>query len=95
MTKAGEIRPLFLEYLLVTQHTGHALMKEIYEKTFFKKLGLTPQEARQQCTGAAFDWQYFSLNAPEALSKMMVEQAKGRVATAKEKADLLEWILCP
>ena len=46
MTEEGEIMPLFLDYLLVTQHTGHGLMKEIYEKRFFKKLGLTPQEIR-------------------------------------------------
>jgi hypothetical protein len=91
MTEEGEIMPLFLDYLLVTQHT---LMKEIYEKTFFKKLGLTPQEIRQQYTRAAFDGQYFSLNAPEVLAKMTVERAKGTTATAREKAGLLEWLLC-
>ena len=44
MTEAGEIKPLFIDYLLVTQQAGHALIREIYEKTFVKKLGLTPQE---------------------------------------------------
>ncbi len=44
MTEAGDIKPLFVDYLLLTQHIGHALMKGIYEKTFVKKLGLTPQE---------------------------------------------------
>jgi len=46
MTEAGEIVPIFVDYMLVTQHTSHALMREIYEKTFVKKLGLTPQKIR-------------------------------------------------
>ncbi len=69
-------------------------MKQIYEETFVKKHGLTPQEIRQQCTGGAFDGQYFSLNAPEALAKMMVERAKGSTATTREAASILEWLLC-
>ena len=55
MTEEGELKPIFLEYLLVTKHTRHGLMSEIYEKTFVKKLGLTPEDIRNQCTGAAFD----------------------------------------
>ncbi len=42
MTEEGELKPLFVDNLLITQHTGHALMIDIYEKTFIKKLGLTP-----------------------------------------------------
>jgi hypothetical protein len=37
---------MFLDYLLVTQHTGQALVSEIDEETFVKKLGLTPEEFR-------------------------------------------------
>ncbi len=43
---------MFADYLLVTGHTGEALMGH---ETLIKKLGLTPAEAREQCTGAAFD----------------------------------------
>jgi hypothetical protein len=93
-TEEGEVKPIFIAYLLVTQHTGYALMREIYEKTFVKKLGLTPQDIRQQCTGAAFDGQYFSLNVREALAKMMIERAKGTSSTARETSCLLEWLLC-
>jgi hypothetical protein len=42
MTEEGVIKPTFVDYLLVTQQPGYALMREIYEKTFVKKLGLTP-----------------------------------------------------
>ena len=77
MTEEGVIKPIFVDYLLVTQQTSHALMREIYEKTVVNKLGLTPQEIRQQCTGAVLDGQYFSLNAPEALARMMIERDKG------------------
>ncbi len=34
MTEEGEIKPVFVDYLLVTQHIGHALMKQIYKETF-------------------------------------------------------------
>jgi hypothetical protein len=61
-------------------------MREIYEETFVKKLGLTSQDIRQRCTGAAFDGHYFSLNAPEALAKMMIERAKGSTGIAREAA---------
>ena len=57
MTKEGELKPIFIDYLPVTQHTSHALKREIYEETFVKKLGLTPPQIRQQCTGASFDEQ--------------------------------------
>ena len=29
MTKEGEVKPIFIDYLLVTQHTGYALMRKI------------------------------------------------------------------
>jgi hypothetical protein len=93
MTEEGEVKPLFIDYLLVTQHIGHALMRDIYQETFIKKLGLTPQKIRQQCTGVAFDGKYFCLNALEALASMMIERAKGTTSTAREIADLLEWLL--
>ena len=69
-------------------------MSEIYEKTSVKKLGLTPEDIRNQCMGGAFDGKYFSLNAPEALAKMMIERAKGTTTTTRETRDLLEWLLC-
>jgi hypothetical protein len=69
-------------------------MREIYEKTFVKKLGLTPQEIRQQCTGVAFDGQYFSLIAPEVLARMMIERDKGTTTTARETTRVIEWLLC-
>ena len=36
MTEEGELKPLFIDYLLVTKHTGHALMSDIYYETFIK-----------------------------------------------------------
>ena len=47
MKEEGELKSLFVDYLLVTRHIGHALMSGIYQETFIKKLGLTPQEFRQ------------------------------------------------
>ena len=32
MSSGGELQAVFVDYLLVTWHTGLALMKEIYEK---------------------------------------------------------------
>ena len=69
-------------------------MSEIYDTTFVKKLGLTAEDIRNQCTGSAFDGQYFSLNAHEALAKIMIERAKGTTTTTRETQDLLEWLLC-
>jgi hypothetical protein len=44
-------------------------MGQIYDETFIKKLGLTPAEIREQCTGAAFDGANFHLNSPDHLAK--------------------------
>ncbi len=55
MSEGGELQAVFVDYLLVTGHTGLALMSNIYDKTFVKKLNLSPADIRDQCTGAAFD----------------------------------------
>jgi hypothetical protein len=94
MTKEREEKSIFIDYLLVTQHTGHALMREIYEEKFVKKLGLTPHDIRQQCTGPAFYGQHFSLYALEAFAKIMIERTKESTAAVRETAKLLEWLLC-
>ncbi len=59
-----------------------------------KKLEQMPHEIRQHCTRATFDGQYFSLNAHEALAKMMIERTKGTSATARDTLELLEWLVC-
>ncbi len=68
MTEEGELQAIFIHYLLVTGHTGDALMHGIYDNPFLKKLRLTPAAIREQCTGAAFDGQYFCLKCPEVLA---------------------------
>jgi hypothetical protein len=55
MTEEGELMVVFTDYLLVTCHTGEAVMGQIYDETFVKKLGLSPADIREQYTGAAFD----------------------------------------
>jgi hypothetical protein len=55
MTQEGKLQAVFADYLLVTRHTEEALMGQIYDKTFVKKLGITPAQVREQCTGATFD----------------------------------------
>ena len=75
---------MFADYLLVEGHTGEALMGQIYDEAFIKKLGLTPAEIRELCTGATFDGAYFHLNGPDHLAKRIVEQAKGALATRSE-----------
>ena len=84
MSEGGELQAVFCDYLLVTGHTGEALMSDIYEKTFVKKLKLGPADIRDQCTGAAFDGQYFHLGCLEVFSRMVVEKAKGAVPTGAE-----------
>jgi hypothetical protein len=54
MTEEGELKAVFANYLLVIGHTREAPMRHINDETFIKKLGLTPAEVREQCTGAAF-----------------------------------------
>jgi len=76
MTQEGELKTIFLDYLLVTQHTGHALVREIYEETSVKKSGLSPEKIIDYCTRVTFDGQYFNLYAPEALAKIAIERAK-------------------
>jgi hypothetical protein len=44
MTKEGVVQSIFADYSLATQHTGEALMNQIYKDTFITKLGLTPAE---------------------------------------------------
>ena len=42
MTEEGELKAMFVNYLLVTKHyTCHAIMKEIFEESCVKKLRLT------------------------------------------------------
>ena len=69
-------------------------MTQIYVNTLVKQLRLSPGKIKQQCTGAAFDGQYFSLNCPEHLARRMVEQAKGGRASRQESQDSAEWMLC-
>jgi hypothetical protein len=94
LSEEGELQALFVDYLLVEGHTREALMRQIYDESFIKKLGLTPAEIREQCTGAAFDGAYFHLNNPDHLAKRIVEQAKGAPATRSEIKSLKEWLLC-
>jgi hypothetical protein len=42
----GELKSLFIDYLLITRHTSHALMSDIYQEKFIKNLGLSPKEIR-------------------------------------------------
>ena len=85
---------MFADYLRVTRHTREALTGQIYDETFIKKLGLTPKEIWDKCTGAAFDGAYFHLNNHGHLAKRIVEKAKGALATRSEIRDLVEWLLC-
>ncbi len=94
MTEEGELKALFADYLLVTGHTGEALMGQIYDETFVNKLGLSPVDIRKQCTGATFHGAYFHLNSPDHLAKRIVEKAKGVPATRSEIRNLKEWLLC-
>ena len=73
MSEEGEVKAVFADYLLVKGHIGEALMGQIYDETFVKKLGLTPAQVREQCTGAAFDGAYFHLNHPDHLANRIVE----------------------
>ena len=47
-------------------------MTDIYDKILVQKLKLGPADFRDQCTGAAFDGQYFHLGCPEVFSRMVV-----------------------
>ena len=94
MTEEGVVQSIFADYLLVTQHTGEVVMNQIYKDTFITKLGLTPAEIMAQCSGAALDGQYFSLNCPEAMAKRMIEGAKGGPASTTEVQNRKEWMLC-
>ena len=75
MSEGGELQAVFIDYLMVTRHTGLALMSKIYDKTFVKKLKLSPVDIKEQCTGAVFDGQDFHLECPEVFSRMVVEKA--------------------
>jgi len=94
MIKKGELQEIFVDYLLVTTHTREALMTQFYDDTLIQKLRLSPEEIRQQCTGATFDGQYFSLNCSKHLARRMVKQEKGGRATKQEIQDSAEWMLC-
>ncbi len=48
MTEEGALKVVFADYLLVNEQTGEALMGQIYNDTFVKKLVLTPAEIREQ-----------------------------------------------
>jgi len=80
VTEEGELKAVFADYLRVTGHTREVLMGQIYNETFIKKLGLTPAEIREQCTGAAYDGARFHLNSPDNLAKRSVEETKGALA---------------
>ncbi len=90
ISEEGELQVVFADYLLVTGHTGAALMGQIYDETFIKKLGLTPAKIREQCTRAAFDGAYFHLNNPDHLARRIVEKAKRAPTTRSEIRNLVE-----
>jgi hypothetical protein len=46
ISSGGELQAVFVDCLLVTWHAGLALMKEIYDKTFVKKLNLGPGDIK-------------------------------------------------
>jgi hypothetical protein len=94
MSDGGELQAVFIDYLLVTRHTGLALMTDIYDKTFVEKLNLGPADIRDQCTGAAFDGQYFHLGCLEVFSRMVVKKAKGAATSVDEVDSFMEWLLC-
>ena len=94
MLEVEELKALFCDYLLVKGHTAQALMTNIYDKILVQKLKLGPAYIRDQCTGAAFDGQYFHLGCLEVFSRMVVEKAKGVAATGDEVDRFLEWLLC-
>ena len=58
------------------------------------KLGLTPADIKEQCTGTAFDGAYFHLNNPDHLANQIVEKTKGAPTTQSEIRNLVEWLLC-
>ena len=76
MSEEGELQAMFADYLLVEGYTGEALMGQIYDETFIKKIGLSPAENMEKCTGATFDGAYFHLNSPDHLAKWIVEKGK-------------------
>jgi hypothetical protein len=94
MSEEGEVQPVFADFLLVKGHTGEDLMRDIYDKTFMLKLRLSPAAVRDQCTGAAFDGQYFCLKCPEVLATRIIEQAKGSPPTRTEIQHRMEWMIC-
>ncbi len=59
----------FFDYLLVTGNIVQALMTEIYDKTFVKKLKLGPANIPDWCMGVAFDGQCFHLGCPRVFLK--------------------------
>jgi len=93
MTEEGELKVVFADYLLVNGHTGEALMGQIYDETFIKKLGLTPAEIKEQCAGATFDGAYFHLNSLDHLAKRIVEKASGSKTTRSDIRNLMERML--
>ncbi len=72
MSEESVLQFVFVDYLLVTHHTGVALMNQIYKDTTITKLGLTLAEITAQCSGAAFDGQYSCLNCRKAAAKRMI-----------------------
>jgi len=94
MSEGGELQAVFVDYLLVTGHTGLTLMSEIYDKTFVKKLNLGSANIRDHCTGAAFDGQYFQVGCPEVFSRMVVEKAKGAATTGNDVDSFMECLFC-
>ncbi len=84
----------FVDYLLVTHHTGVALMNQIYKDTFVKKLRFSLAEIMALCSRATFDGQYFSLNCLEAIAKLMVEEEKGGPASTTEVQNRKELMFC-
>ena len=94
MSEEGEVHDVFADFLLVKGHTKEDMMREIYDKTFMKKLRLSPAAVRDQCTGAAFDGQYFCLKCPKFLATRILEQAKGSPTTRTEIQQRMEWMRC-
>jgi hypothetical protein len=76
--ESGKLVSIFCDYRMLSGHEEASLMKDFYEGSWTRTLGLTREQLGQQFTGFASDGQYIKLNCPGHLAVQPLQSVTGR-----------------
>eukprot|EP00951_Prasinocladus_malaysianus_P016905 scaffold132378_cov43-Prasinocladus_malaysianus.AAC.1 len=88
----GEVKALFVDYLLSKDATGAGLTKDLMSLCLQDTFGFTRDQLLQQFMGFAADGQYFNLNVMEEIAKALLPMEEQE--NESKISELMKWLLC-